>query len=177
MAFWSNFLRETGRNTGKWASNKIFGDTGWATPKRHILHGSDGKKRTSRSVEDSSNDEESSLATQLYVQDQLRSKRELKEKATQIQIDSDDVNVICTSIDELLTGARIAQQNHSSESIFTSKIRAGIMRLHRLGETEMADFYRSELNKVLFTKAMRKMGQLILAVLVFGGLIFFAFFL
>jgi hypothetical protein len=37
--FFSSFWRETGRNTGKWASNKIFGNTGWATPRRHIIEG------------------------------------------------------------------------------------------------------------------------------------------
>jgi len=35
--FFSSFWRETGKNTGKWASNKIFGDTGWSTPRRHII--------------------------------------------------------------------------------------------------------------------------------------------
>lgn len=35
--FFQSFWREAGRNTGKWASNKIFGPTGWATPRRHII--------------------------------------------------------------------------------------------------------------------------------------------
>jgi hypothetical protein len=35
--FWRNFWGETGRNSGKWASNKVFGDKGWATPRRHIF--------------------------------------------------------------------------------------------------------------------------------------------
>lgn len=35
--FWGNFWGEAGRNSGKWVSNKVFGPTGWATPKRHIL--------------------------------------------------------------------------------------------------------------------------------------------
>lgn len=36
-SFWGNFFGETGRNSGKWVSNKVFGPTGWATPKRHIF--------------------------------------------------------------------------------------------------------------------------------------------
>lgn len=37
-SFWSNFWGETGRNSGKWVSNKVFGLAGWATPKRHIFN-------------------------------------------------------------------------------------------------------------------------------------------
>lgn len=33
MSFWNSFLRETGKNSGKWLSNKIFGE-GWSTPYR-----------------------------------------------------------------------------------------------------------------------------------------------
>lgn len=36
--FWGNFWGETGRNSGKWVSNKVFGNSGWATPKRHIFN-------------------------------------------------------------------------------------------------------------------------------------------
>lgn len=35
-SFWNAFKRETGKNTGKWASNKIFG-TGWSTPYKNDL--------------------------------------------------------------------------------------------------------------------------------------------
>ncbi len=33
MSFWNSFLRETGKNSGKWLSNKIFKE-GWSTPYR-----------------------------------------------------------------------------------------------------------------------------------------------
>lgn len=36
--FWGNFWGETGRNSGKWVSNKVFGPAGWATPRRHIFN-------------------------------------------------------------------------------------------------------------------------------------------
>jgi hypothetical protein len=41
--FWRNFWGETGRNSGKWVSNKVFGDAGWATPRRHIFSNDSGK--------------------------------------------------------------------------------------------------------------------------------------
>lgn len=37
-SFWGNFWGETGRNSGKWVSNKLFGPAGWATPRRHIFN-------------------------------------------------------------------------------------------------------------------------------------------
>jgi len=33
MSFWNSFLRETGKNSGKWLSNKIFKE-GWSNPYR-----------------------------------------------------------------------------------------------------------------------------------------------
>ena len=39
MSFGKSLGSELGRNTGKWISNKVFGNTGWATPKRLIIEG------------------------------------------------------------------------------------------------------------------------------------------
>jgi hypothetical protein len=46
--FFSSFWRETGKNTGKWASNKVFGNTGWATPRRHVIERGDNNARSGR---------------------------------------------------------------------------------------------------------------------------------
>lgn len=35
--FGKSFSRELGKNTGKFVSNKVFGTSGWATPRRHII--------------------------------------------------------------------------------------------------------------------------------------------
>jgi hypothetical protein len=45
-SFWRNFWGETGRNTGKWMSNKVFGNTGWATPRRHLLGANDSETQS-----------------------------------------------------------------------------------------------------------------------------------
>lgn len=37
MGFGKSLQNELGRNTGKWVSNKVFGNTGWATPRRHVI--------------------------------------------------------------------------------------------------------------------------------------------
>ncbi|MDD2197865.1 MAG: hypothetical protein PHW91_11840 [Bacteroidales bacterium] len=44
--FGKSFSQELGKNTGKWASNKIFGNTGWATPRRHVIEVEQRKKAT-----------------------------------------------------------------------------------------------------------------------------------
>jgi len=37
MGFFKSFQNELGRNAAKYVSNKILGESGWATPKRHII--------------------------------------------------------------------------------------------------------------------------------------------
>lgn len=178
--FWGNFWGETGRNTGKWASNKVFGPTGWATPRRHILHNekggkTSGKSQSSSSSSSSSTNEDQDMASELFLNDHYKNRQDLQNKADSIRFDSNDVDVICTNIDELLTGARSAQQNNLSEGVFIPKIRAGIMRLQRLREHELAAFYKGELNQVLRVKWLEKLKYFLIMVVVFGGLIFFAF--
>lgn len=46
MGFGKSFQNELGRNTGKWVSNKVFGNTGWATPRRHVIE--DEKRKQQR---------------------------------------------------------------------------------------------------------------------------------
>ena len=48
MGFGKSLQNELGRNTGKWVSNKVFGNTGWATPRRHVI---EVEKRKQQRVE------------------------------------------------------------------------------------------------------------------------------
>jgi len=50
------------------------------------------------------------------------------------------------------------------------------MRLKRQGEIDLAKFYTSELNSVILRRSLQQLGIFIIAILSFGGLIFFAFF-
>lgn len=45
MSFGKSLKSELGRNTGKWVSNKVFGNTGWATPRRHVIEVEERKKQ------------------------------------------------------------------------------------------------------------------------------------
>lgn len=69
--FWKSFTREVGKNTGKWASNKIFGNTGWATPRRHIIEVEERKKQR--------------LEAREYKQRQKQIERDRKERAVRLK--------------------------------------------------------------------------------------------
>ena len=47
MSFFKSFQNELGRNTAKYVSNKILGEFGWATPRRHIITGEERSNYTS----------------------------------------------------------------------------------------------------------------------------------
>ena len=167
--FWGNFWGETGRNTGKWASNKIFGSRGWSTPKMHLFD-SEVSKATELQKELIEEETENMIA--LEKQNTIK---ELNKAANDINYNSYEVDDIINNLDQLLTSARQAQQNESSESIFSIKIRSGIMRLIRIGETELANFYEKELNKIIRIKVANKILFGLFVVMIFGGLLFFAF--
>jgi hypothetical protein len=141
--FWGSFWGETGRNSGKWVSNKLFGPSGWATPRRHIFDNDTSNSETTPSKENNSDAEDE--------WDEIRINN-LLEVAHEITFNDSDVDSICSSLDNLLTAARkankYAQNNKLSADIFQTKINAGIMRLRRLSEKELADFYQLELQKV-----------------------------
>ncbi len=165
--FWGGFWGETGRNSGKWLSNKIFGTTGWATPKRLIFDNDTGNSESNSPNENSSDTD--------AEWDELRINN-LLEVAHEISFNDSNVESICSSLDNLLTAARkankYAQSNKLSSDIFQTKINAGIMRLRRLSEKELADFYQLELQIVkrstLWKKASPFVFMLVLLIFVFG---------
>jgi hypothetical protein len=152
--FWGSFWQETGRNTGKFTSNKIFGPTGWATPRRHIFdsdNSSSGSRRKSISSIDETYDSSSkSDSTYDWKDERVEN---IIDMANKISFNSNDVNNICNNLDDLLTGASTANKFINSHKmcnkIFVSKIKSGIMRLRRIQEHELADFYTQELKSVI----------------------------
>ena len=171
MSFFKSFWRETGKNTGKWASNKVFG-SGWSTPFRHIVQSdtptAEGLEQLAENLSNRRINEPSGPPVD---------RKYLYKKASELQFDGHELDEICKNMDELLLGAHQAVQDQSSVDIFTIKIRSGIHRLLRMGETDLAAFYTSELEKLNKSVFWKKVGFFLLMVLVFGGLIFFAFFM
>lgn len=147
--FWRNFWGETGRNSGKWVSNKVFGPTGWATPRRHIFDADDSTSSTKRTR---SSSEINSSSESQHDWNEARVDR-IIEMANGISFDSNNIDEICAKLDDLLTGARTANKFIHSDNlcnkVFVSKIRSGIIRLRRNQEYELADFYEQELKIVM----------------------------
>jgi hypothetical protein len=109
--------------------------------------------------------------------DELLKEIDTNEMETNTTFDSNEVNDLCNHLDQLLTSARKAlNQPGKSSSVYTTQIRSGIMRLKRQGEIDLAKFYTSELNSVILRRSLQQLGIFIIAILSFGGLIFFAFF-
>ena len=167
--FWGNFWGETGRNTGKWASNKVFGSRGWSTPRMHLFDNQENKsiELQKELIEEQTED--------YIILEKHKTLKNLNKQATEINYNSNEVDEIIQNLDQLLTSARQAQQNESSESIFTTKIRSGIMRLNRVGEFELASFYKKELKKIILAKLWKKITFALFVIVIFGGLLFFAF--
>ncbi len=171
--FFDNFWRETGTNTGKWASNKIFGNTGWATPRRHIFD-SDEAGKAAKKIRSSSKASERSEKEELSEPSskELMTK-ELMDLAASIDFNTNSVDDISFKLDDLLVGAEKGFDVDLSPQIFKVKIRAGIQRLRWLNETTRADFYQQELERIEGkVKRKRFLNVLLIAAALLGMLLF-----
>jgi hypothetical protein len=141
MPFFKSFWRETGKNTGKWASNKVFGD-GWSTPFRTRI------SRDEPSIEEIEAVVSRTQAPRGGMSKRMSDPDYLFDKAEDVQFNSSEINDITNKLDELLLGAHKAIEDGTSVQIFRTKIRSGIQRLKRLGEIDTAHFYESEYGKI-----------------------------
>jgi hypothetical protein len=172
-SFWTSFWRETGRNTGKFTSNKVFGPTGWATPKRHIIEGSSSSKRSVKQNTSSENNNANKASTNHdWTDDRVE---RIIEMANEIRFNSNNVDDICSKLDDLLTGASTANKFiHSHKmcnQVFLTKINSGIMRLRHNNEVDLAEFYSSELKKVTRAANWSKTAPWIFVLLAILGII------
>ncbi|MEC7753882.1 MAG: hypothetical protein VYB44_07615 [Bacteroidota bacterium] len=71
MGFGKSLQNELGRNTGKWVSNKVFGNTGWATPRRHVIEVEKRKQQRAEARE--------------YKQQQQQIERDRKERERRLK--------------------------------------------------------------------------------------------
>jgi hypothetical protein len=164
-SFWRNFWSETGRNSGKFTSNKIFGPTGWATPRRHVFDSDNSTSGTKRTRNSSVNN---STTQSHHEWNEARVDR-IIEMANEISFNTNNIDEICVKLDDLLTGAQTANKFIHSDNmcnkVFVSKIKSGIMRLRRNQEYELADFYDQELKSITRSANWSKAAPWIFAVL------------
>lgn len=165
-SFWKSLWSETGRNTGKWISNGVFGNKGWATPKRMIIESdhSENDRNSNRSEE--SND---------YLLDEIikpaASEAEMFDIAVNADIQAESKKEVCYSMDLLLVAALQAFKDRQNNSIFLVKLRLGVIKLQQMGEHELASVYRKEILRLRIKKVSRAVGILLLFLFIFGGLL------
>ena len=180
MGFFKSFWRETGRNTGKWVSNKVFGD-GWSTPHR-IKHSSDDSVRPvppkrdylSNNTQNRNNINDGSDESSGRSSAQRDEQQRLNEVLANTDFNATDAHQISIQLDDLITAASQATASGISVSSFKTKIRSGIIRLHRLNETELAVHYENELSRITRKSLLRSIGIFIFTLIVFGMLIIIA---
>ncbi len=192
-SFWGNFWGETGRNSGKWVSNKVFGPAGWATPRRHFFGDGSGDENSTRNRSSSSSSSRSSSNATSDRQELIEShiialeekelnfkhvnQEKILEMAKNIKFHSSDVDGICSTLDDLILGAtktnNFMENTTFNDNIFAHKIKAGIMRLSRLEEYEMAEFYTQQLKGLKKAHFKKRYSDIFFAVLVLViGMIF-----
>jgi len=185
MPFFKSFWRETGKNTGKWASNKVFGDA-WSTPFRFMIRrDSTHLPKATRTPRVSSHravphglnrphsEGENSDAGMHEQRAAGVDARELFLKAEGVQFNGEDIQELTKQLDAMLLAAHEAEENRVNPAAFLAKIRSGILRLEKLGDTVSADFYRRE---VMLFKRSRRLAVLI-PILLFIASVGFLFYL
>ena len=159
MGFLNSFFRETGKNTGKWVSNKVFG-SGWSTPHR-IRH-------EYSNTDDSNNSDDDFGDAQLSeLNAETRRVRNLVEDT---DFTNNNADAISVQLDDLITAGRNSWDTNTSLGLFRPKIQSGIIRLRRLGEHELANHYQSEWNRLNRGRIFRILRLILLAVVLLGGL-------
>ena len=158
-SFWSSFWRETGKNTGKWTSNKVFG-SGWSTPHKIIIEKENNSDEASHKTNSSEYRDIQNITT---------------ENARNIDFVSKDIDEITVQLDDLLVEAQNTFKSQMDPEIFKVKIRSGIVRLRRVNETVLADYYETELNKLNKRHFASKTLKVVILIFVLLGLIYFGF--
>lgn len=94
MSFGKSLKSELGRNTGKWVSNKVFGNTGWATPRRHVIEVEHRKKEReeARDYKHRQKEMESNRREQEKRLKQLEKEQAEREKRQMIRANEEEVH-------------------------------------------------------------------------------------
>jgi hypothetical protein len=164
-SFWGSFWRETGKNTGKWASNKVFG-SGWSTPFKHIVEGESGKDSRDMDLEI---DNMLSKIGEKKSCSSVNSDEFMLNAANKVVFNQNDITDVRTKLDELLVNANMARDKWRNSRIFEVKIKSGIILLKQAGATELANFYEIELNNIIRRRRLHPfimIGGFVLAYLI-----------
>ncbi len=159
MGFLNSFFRETGKNTGKWVSNKVFG-SGWSTP--HRIRHEYGNADDSNKSDDDFGD--------AHLRELNAETGRVRNLVEETDFTNNDADAISVQLDDLITAGRNSWNTNTSLGLFRPKIQSGILRLRRLGEQELAAHYQSEWNRLNRGRILRVFMLVLLAIVLLGVL-------
>ena len=170
MGFWNSFFRETGKNSGKWLSNKVFGSS-WSTPYsiEHKYSTAANQRRKKIDENDFGLDE-----IELNARDQNQFNLSVSEdvRGSSFEFEGTTSQEIEIVLDRLFLELKSTKSNvamNPDQSKF--KIKTGIHKLKTLGKHEIATFYENELNTFLKKEKSAGCVGIIIGIICIIGLI------
>jgi hypothetical protein len=174
MGFWNSFFRETGKNSGKWLSNKVFGSS-WSTPysieHKYATAANQRRKKIEENgfgldeIEFNSVDQE---LIKLGISKEDRNSSFEFEGTT-----SQEIEIV---LDRLFLELKSTKSNlgmNPDQAKF--KIKTGIHKLKTLEKHEIATFYENELNTFLKKEKSAGCVGIIIGIICLIGLVIIAF--
>jgi hypothetical protein len=149
MGFWGSFWRETGKNTGKWASNKVFGK-GCSTPYSHDVNINQSNESHSgnRGSNEISNTDD--ILNEMHRNDAVYSERSID---ILDQNFSDNPKELFEQVSDLISQLNITAvgiNSSSTKNALIARAKHGIILMETLGMHEAAQAFKSELRTYRF---------------------------
>ena len=158
--FGKSFSREIGKNTGKWASNKLFGD-GHATPKKHIHAGSVSVRVQKANIElEKAKLQQEMAEEQIKYEEKIALENKLESISSyEIPNDSDSItnmisnlqSIASSSLDKSEFKAFRSELDEKNSPIYNScisKIEDCIHKLNSIGDSSNRDYYQKKLDNL-----------------------------
>lgn len=167
--FGKSFSQELGKNTGKWASNKIFGTTGWATPRRHVIEVEQRKKQREEALEYKQRQKE--------IEQERREREQHLKQLEREQVERERREVIRANEDEVREHNNYLEVIQSVHKSYSDQMDWEALQKQEAPQyVETAEELRDEITK--FTndhidrevQNLKKKSKLSLARLVIGGM-------
>lgn len=158
MGFWGSFWRETGKNTGKWASNKIFGK-GWSTPYSHDVNINNNSNPAPNEPSRVDYNSQRQSFTQNDSDEVERSNRMLDEDF------SKDPMILFNQVSDFiaqLNTRTVGIQSSGKKSALITKAKHGIMLMEMGGMHEAAAEFRRQLRQY----RVKQIAKVILALVI-----------
>lgn len=162
--FGKSFSREIGKNTGKWASNKLFGD-GHATPKKHIHAGSVSVRVQKANIElekaKLQQEHDKKMAEeQMKYEEKIALENKLETiSSSEIPNDSDSITNMISNLQSTASSSleksefkafrsELDEKNSPIYNSCISKIEDCIHKLNSIGDSSNRDYYQKKLDNL-----------------------------